>query len=140
MRDIRHGTYIEGIQAWITHCFGIDGPGSIINGGTEAFRVTAIDEANIDTQFRERIVEEIICASIETGRRYYFVTQSGNIQDRQCFRCLPGCRGQRTDASFKGRYTALKGILGRVHNARIDVTKLFQGKEICCMFWTIKDI
>ena len=52
VRDIRHGTYIEGIQAWITHCFGIDGPGAIINGGTEVFRITAIDEANIDTKFR----------------------------------------------------------------------------------------
>ena len=140
MRDIRHSTYIESIQARVTHRFGIDDFGAIIDSCTEVFRIAAINKANGDTKFRQRIVEEIICAAIETGRRYDLVAQSGNIQNRQCFRRLSGCRGQRTNASFKSRYTALKSVLGRVHNACIDVTKLFQGKEICCMFWTIKDI
>src|SRR2546421_4766998 len=140
MRDIRHSTYIESIQARVTHGFGIDDFGAIIDSCTEVFRIAAINKANGDTKFRQRIVEEIICAAIETGRRYDLVARSGNIQDPQCFRRLPRCRSQGANASFKSGYTALKSVLGRVHNACIDVTKLFQGKEICCMFWTIKDI
>src|SRR5436190_3970565 len=117
MRDIRHSTYIESIQAWVTHRFGIDNLGAIIDSGTEVFRIAAINKANSDTKFGQRIVEEIICAAIETGRRYDLVARSGNIQNRQCFRRVPGSRSQRTNVSCKSLYTGLKRVLSGWHIA-----------------------
>src|ERR1051326_2121826 len=88
MRDIRHCAYVERIQARVTHSFSINNFGTLIDSCAEVFGIAAINKANGDTKFGQRVVEEIICTAIETGRRYDLVARSGDIEDRQCLRRL----------------------------------------------------
>src|SRR5450759_2151139 len=66
--DISGGANIQGIKTWIADGFSIDSFSPIIDGSTEVFRVTAIHEANSDSQFRERVMEEVICSAVQAGR------------------------------------------------------------------------
>src|SRR5579859_3527673 len=51
MRDIGYSLNIEGVQARITHGFGKDSLGAIIDGSAEVFGIAAINKAHGDTKF-----------------------------------------------------------------------------------------
>ena len=84
---------IQCIQAWITKRLCVDRLSTIIDRATEILRVTSINKTDSDTQFGQCIMEKVVCAAVETGRRDDLVTRLRNIQNRQSLRCLSrsGC-------------------------------------------------
>ena len=88
MGDIRDRTNIQRIQPWIPNRFRVDSLGAVIDGRTEIFGVAAIDKAHRDTHLRQRIVEKVICPTIQTRGRHNFITCLGQIQNCQCLCCL----------------------------------------------------
>src|SRR5207302_128141 len=57
--DIGYGANIQRIQARIAQRLGEDGFGAIINSSAEVLRVAAINEAYIDTEFGQGVMEKI---------------------------------------------------------------------------------
>src|SRR6266516_3224447 len=140
MRDISYSANIHCVQAWVADCLSENCLGPFIDGGAEILWIAAIHESNRNAYLGKRIVEQIISATIQAGRSHDFIACPGNVENSQCFsRLARSCR-QCANASFESRYTAFKSILCRIHDTRIDVSKLPEPEEVRCVFWTIKDI
>src|SRR6266516_2868701 len=140
MCDIRYSLDIQGIEARISYCLGENRFGALINSRAEILGIAAVDKSNGDAKLRERVVEQVIRATIQTGRANDFVTCTGDVENSQCFSRLAGSCCQCANASFESRYTAFKCVLGGIHDTCIDVSKLPKPEEVRCMFGTIKDI
>src|SRR5216683_3908683 len=63
--DIGHGANIERIQARIAHSFCEYGLCAFVKSGVEVLWIAAIYETYVYPQLWQRIVEEVICASIQ---------------------------------------------------------------------------
>ena len=85
MRNICYSLDIQGIEAWITYCFGENRLCALINSGTEILRVAAVDKSDSNTKLGECIVEQVIGATIETGRANDFVACLSDVEYSQCF-------------------------------------------------------
>ena len=64
MSDIRYSLNIQSIEARVTYCFGENRFGALINSWAEILRLATVDRSNSDTELWERIVEQIIGATI----------------------------------------------------------------------------
>src|SRR5579875_2227642 len=140
MRNIGHSADVQRIQAWIAHCLGVDSLCMLIDGGAEILRLAPIHKMHLDAKFRQRIMEEVIGATIQAGRRDNLVTSTGNIENRQRLSRLAGRGRQRAHAPFQCRDTSLESIVGRVHNTSVNITKLLEAKQVRSMLRAVKHI
>src|SRR6266487_114990 len=140
MGDIGYRANVERIQAWIAHSLCIECLRALVDRGTEIVGVAAIHKAYVDTQLGQRVVEEIVGAAVEARRRDDLIASLSDVEDSQRLGSLARTCRQRADATFQGRHTALEGILGRIHNTRIDIAELLQTKEVGRVLRAIKNI
>ena len=140
MRDIGDRPNVQRIQARIADGFREDGFGALVDGGAQVLRVAAVEEAGRDAELGQRVVEQVIRAAIQAGRGGDFISRVGDIENCQRLGRLPRRGCQRAHAALERGHTALKGILRRVHDARIDIAELAQAEEVCRVFRAIEDI
>src|SRR5881392_1077509 len=101
MRNICYSLYIQGIEARIAYCLGENRFCALINSRAEILRIAAVDKSNCNTKLGKRIVEQVIGATIETGRANDFVACLGDVENSQCFSRLAGSCRQGANTSFE---------------------------------------
>src|SRR5579875_130066 len=138
--DLGSSLNIKRVQAWIAQRFSKDYSGPVTNSGAEVFGFAAIDEARSNTQFGQRIVEEVIRAAVQADRGDDLIASARNIENSIGLCCLAGGRGQRSDTAFQSRHAPLEGVLRGIHDARINIAKLLEGEKIRSMLRAIKHI
>ncbi|MCY1445300.1 hypothetical protein D9M71_618090 [compost metagenome] len=87
-------------------------------------------EAGLDTKAWQGMGQQVISAAIELGHRNNVVTGLGHGLDgigngRHARRYRQG-----TDPAFKGGHTLFEHIIGRVHDAAVDVAGHLQVKQV----------
>src|SRR5215472_8348828 len=85
VRNICYSLNIQCVESWITYRFGENCFGALVDSWSEVLRITAVDESDVDAEFGERVVEQVICATVKTGRADDFITCLGDVEDSQCF-------------------------------------------------------
>ena len=123
LRDVEH------FQPRIADGLADDEPGVRPDGGTEAVEVARLDETRRDAEARQRVGEEIDAAAIERGGRNDMVAGAKERGDSQMHRRHAARRAHGADAVLQRREPFFQHRIGRIGNARIDVTGAFEIKQ-----------
>ena len=124
----------ENIERRIAETFAEEGFGVGLEGAFEGVGIGGVDEVHLDTQFRQRVVEEIVGSSVELGDGDDVIPAAGDIEDGVGDGGLARGVGEGARATFEGGHTLLEHIGGRIHDPGVDVTELFEAKEIGGVF------
>ena len=108
-------------QLWVRQRLCIVGTGALVRGAAEIQRIDGIDEADLDALILERVGEQIPGTTVEIGRADDVVAGPCDVLDGESRGRLPRGQRQRADAAFQCRYALLQHVVGRIHDARVDV-------------------
>ena len=95
----------------------------------QAVEIVGIDEANRNAELGQRVMEEVVGASVERGGGNDLVAGAGQGGDDERLGSLSGGGCQARDAAFQGRNALLKDVGGGVHDAGVDVAELLSPKR-----------
>ena len=94
-----------------------------------AVEVVGVDEADLDAEARQGVVEEVVGAAVERGGGDDLVAGRGEGGDGEGFGGLAGGGGERRRAAFERGDALLEHVGGGVHDAGVDVAELLQREE-----------
>ncbi len=120
----------EGDQLRIGKRLGIVGAGARIGRLAEILWVLRIDEAHLDTLVLQRVGEEIPGPAVKIGRGDDVVADPGEVLHCERRGRLPARERQSRDAAFERRDALFEHVVGRVHDAGVDVAELFQREQV----------
>ena len=92
--------------------------------------VGVVDEADLDAQLRERVVQLVVGAAVERRARHDVPAVLGEVEQRDRLGGLAARRGERADATLERGDAVLEHGLGRVHDPRVDVAELGEPEEV----------
>ena len=120
----------ENGQLRIGQRLGVIGAGAGVGGAAEILRIGRIDEAHLDALVLQRVGEQVPGAAVEIGRADDVVARAREVLDREGRGRLPRGQRQRGDAAFERRDALLQHVVGRIHDARVDVAELLQREQV----------
>ncbi len=126
-RDLRDG---EGDELRIGQRFGIIGACLGVGGAAEIFRIGRIHKSHLDALVLERVGEQVPSAAVKVGRRNDVVASVGDVLQRERRRGLAARHRQRGDAAFERGDALLEHVVGRVHDAGVDVAEFPQPEQV----------
>ena len=128
--DRRHFGDREHGQLRIRQRLGVIGAGPRVGGAAEVLGVGGVDEADFDALVLQRVGEQVPGAAVEVGRRDDVVAGARDVLDRQGARRLAARHRQRRDAALERRDALLQHVVGRVHDARVDVAEFLEPEQV----------
>ena len=130
--------YLEG---WVGNRLGEEGAGLIIGGGAEGGRVLRIDEADFDAELGEDIVKLGETAAVEIACGDDVVALLGDVDDGIEDGGGAGGVGEAGHfvGAFEERDAFFEDVGRRVHQAGVDVSELFEGKQVGGVFGGIEN-
>lgn len=102
--------------------------------------VGVLDEADLEAELRQRVLEQVEGAAIQRGAGDHVVAGLGDVEDREGLGGLAGGDQERADAALEGGDALLDRVLRGVHDPRVDVAELFEGKEIRGVVGVLEDV
>ncbi len=99
-----------------------------------------LDEGHLEAELRQRVLQEVDGPAVERWARHDVVARLGDVEDGEGRGGLPGRHEQRPDAALQRGDALLDGILRRVHDPRVDVAELLEGKEVRGVLGVLEDI
>ena len=118
------------VEFGVADGLGVDGPRLRRDGPAERLRVPGVHEGRLPAQLLEGIVELLVGAAVEVVGRHDLVAHPGDVEQRQRLRGLPGTYPERPAAAFYRGDALLEDVVGRVHDARVDVAELLEREEV----------
>ena len=119
--DIRDFPDRENRQLGVRQRLGVVGPSSWVRRAAEVLRVDRIDEPDLDTHGRQRVLEQVPGAAIEVCGADDVVAGMRDVLDGERRSRLTRAYRERRRAAFQGRHAFLENRAGRVHGSGIDV-------------------
>ena len=117
---------------------GKDGLGTVVDQRLERCRVARVGKARGDARQRQRVREQVVGAAVQRAGRDDVVARFRNRLDRICDGRLARRQRQRADAAFERSDALLQHIVGRVHDARVDVARHLQVEQIGAVLRVVK--
>jgi hypothetical protein len=136
--DLRHLADREDVKLGVGQGFRIVGPGFVVGGPAEVFRIGGIDETDLDPHGLEGVGEEVPGAAIEVGGADDVVSRAGDVLDREGRGRLAGGDRQGRCAAFQCRDPLLQHVAGRVHDPGVDIAQLLQREELGGMLGAVE--
>ena len=100
------------------------------HGGPPRVQVVGVlDEADIDAQLRQRVVEQVVGAAVEPGTGHDVIARAGDVQNRERLGGLTRGQEQRRHAAFQRGDALFDDVGGRVADAGVDVARDFQPEQ-----------
>jgi hypothetical protein len=101
------------------------------DGGAPGLDVVGVlDKGDVDAELGQRVVEEVVGAAVEAGAGDDVVAGLGDVEDRHQLRGLAARDEERADAALEAREPLLDGVLGGVHDPRVDVAEFLEGEQV----------
>ncbi len=91
--------------------------------------VGVLDEADLDAELGQRVVEQVVRAAVEPRAGHDVVAGVGEVEDRERLGGLTGGQEQRRDPAFERGDALLDDVLGRVHDPGVDVAGLGEAEQ-----------
>ena len=117
-----------------------DARGLVVDMFRQVIRAVAIGEADLNAQLGQHVAEERPGAAVELGHGDDVVARFGQVEDRVGDRRLARSQRQRSDAAFHRRHPLLQHIVGRVHDAGVDIAGHRQVEKVGAVLGVIKFI
>ena len=128
--DRRHFRDREGDQLRIGQRLGVIGARARVGRLAEILRIGRIDEAHLDPLVLHRVGEQVPGAAIEVGRGDDVVARPRQVLDRKGRGRLTAGERQRRRAALERRDALFEHVVGRVHDAGVDVAELLEREQI----------
>ena len=91
--------------------------------------VGVLDEADLDAELGQRVVEQVVGAAVEPRAGDDVVARVGQVEDREGLGGLTRGQEQRRDAAFERGDALLDDVLRRVHDPGVDVARLGEPEQ-----------
>src|SRR6185437_16111427 len=98
------------IELGIAEALSVNSARFAVDGGAQAGEIVAVDEANLDAEARQRVVEEIVGSAVERAGGDDFIACGRERGESQGFSSLPGGDRQRRDPTFESGYALFKDV------------------------------
>ena len=93
-------------------------------------QVVGFYKLDFDSEFRQRVMKQVISAAVEVIRRDDVIAGLGDIQNRQSRSRLAAGNGESADPAVDGGDALLQHVIRRIHDPRINVAELSEPEEI----------
>jgi hypothetical protein len=114
------------------------GPG--VDQLAEAGRIARIGKAHLDALLREGVGKQVVGAAVERAGRHDVVTRFGQGLDGGGDGSHARCHGQCGNAAFERRDALFQHVGGGIHDARVDIARDLQIKQIGAMLGAVKRV
>ncbi len=131
--DLGHFLDGEHHQFRIGKRLGVIGARLVVGRLAEGLGIGGIDEAHLNSHGAEGIGKKVPGAAVEIGGADDVVAGLGDVLDGDGGCRLAGTDGKGGGAALQCRDTLLQHVTRRIHNARIDIAELLEGKQVCRM-------
>ncbi|KFB73798.1 MAG: hypothetical protein AW09_000946 [Candidatus Accumulibacter phosphatis] len=118
----------------------IDGLGLAVDQFFETGRLGLVGKAHLDTVLWQGVCEKVVGTAIQGCRRDDIVTRFGDGHDRVGDRRLARGQRQSADAAFHRGNALFEDILGRIHDARVDVAGHLEVEQVGAMLGAVEGI
>ncbi len=125
-----HVRDVENVDLGVGDGLGEEGLGVRPHRGPPAVQaVGVLDEADLDAQLGQRVVEQVVRAAVEPGAGHDVVAGAGQVEDGEGLGGLARGQQQRGDAAFECGDALLDDVGGGVTDAGVDVARLGQPEQ-----------
>ncbi len=130
VRDRGHALEVEHVALRVPDALPVEGPRVRANRGAPGVEVVGVvDEADLHPELRERVVQLVVRAAVEGGRRHDVPSALGQVGERHELRGLPARGRQGADPALECRHPVLERRLRGVHDPRVDVAELLEPEQ-----------
>ncbi len=138
VRDGRDAGDVEHVVLRVRHRLAEEGLGVRTDRRLPLLEIVGVvDEGDLDAQLGQRVVEQVVGAAIQRGRRHEVAARLGEGEDRQRLGRLAGGHSERARQAHSSGATALERVdpglehsLRGVHDPGVDVADLGQGEQV----------
>ncbi len=95
---------------------------------------------DLDTDFRHRVVEEVVRAPVQTRRGDHLVARVQDVEESEKLGGLPRRQPERADPTLELGDALLEHVRRWVHDARVDVAGLREVEEVRCMVSVVEKV
>ncbi len=128
--DGRHVLEVEDVTLGVAERLGVEGLGVGPDGGPPGVEVVGVvDEGDLDPELGQRVVEQVVGAAVQGGRRDHVAAVLGQVEQGDGLGRLAAGHGQRRHPALEGGHPLLEDGLGRVHDPGVDVAQLLQPEQ-----------
>jgi hypothetical protein len=120
--------------------FAIQRLGLAVDQPFEAGRVGMVGKADVDAVLRQGVGEQVVGAAIERRCRDDVVAGFGDGHDRVGDGRLARGQGQSADAAFHRSDALFEDILGRIHDAGVDVAGDLEVEQVGAVLGAVEGI
>ena len=118
------------VELRVRQRLGVIGAGARVGGAAEILGIGRVDEADLDALVLQRVGEQVPGAAVKVGRADDIVAGAREVLDRKGRRRLPRGQRQRADAALDRGDALFEHVVGRVHDARVDVAEFLQREQV----------
>lgn len=118
--------------------FAVDQLGILLDGRRKRRRICGVYKGDGNAQPGQSIVELVVGAPIQTTAADDMVARLAKGQNGHDLRPMATAGGHCSHAPFQVGDALFQDIGGGVHDARIDIAELFEGKEVGSVFGVIE--
>ena len=133
---------IGDLKSRVGNGLGEEGARFVVGGLGEIFGILRVDKANLDSESGEDVVELGVGAAIEISGGDNVVSNLGEIDDG--VEDSRGAGGEGESRHFVGAFEqgdpCFENRLSGIHDAAVNVTKFFEGKEIGGVFGAVENV
>ncbi len=119
----------EDIQLGVAHGLAVDELDLRSQRAAEVLGIAGVHKVNGDAHLRQRVMEEVVGSSIQTGAGDHLIAGLKDVCNSQCNGSLARSGGDARSSTLQSGDALLQNVGGRVHDAGVDVAELLQGKQ-----------
>ncbi|MPN19622.1 hypothetical protein SDC9_166994 [bioreactor metagenome] len=140
VRRGRPGVQVQDVELRVGEGLPEDQPGPVVDVLGELLGAVGIDESGLDAVLRQGVLEQREGAAVEGGGRDDVVPGVDQVEHGVRDGGRTGRGGQGTDAALQRGDPLLEDVLGRVHDAAVDVARLAEGEQVCGLFGGVEHV
>ena len=140
MRDGRHAGQVRHVAARVADGLAEHQLGLAVDGGAQRVQVVVIHEARLDAELRQRVGEQVVGAAVEFLGGNDVVAGPRQVHHRVGDGRRAGGQRQRRDAAFQRRHALFEHVVGRVHDAGVDVARDFQVEQVGAVLGAVEGV
>ncbi|MCY1288947.1 hypothetical protein D9M70_380140 [compost metagenome] len=140
MRHARDRLDVDHVAERVAHRLDEHGLGALVDQIAEARRVAAVGEAGLDARLRQRVRQQVVGAAIQLARRNDVVAGLRDGLDRVGDRGHARGQRQRAHAALERGQALLEHVVGRVHDAAVDIARHLQVEQVGAVLRVVEGV
>jgi hypothetical protein len=138
--DIGEGLEVRHVEPRVTDRLDEEQAGTAVDRSANLVEVMDVDKSGRHAPFGEGVGEQIVGPAIQCLRGDQVVPRAGQVQNAEGRRGLAAGQCQRGNAVLELGDSLLEHVVGRIHDAGVDVAEYPEPEEIGGMLGVVEDV